>query len=166
MKNEELSLEAPTSRSINQIAEIWYGSYTVLLDTKVSNKSEEAFLYKLICDRFDAITYLVDHQIFSSITHKTEIDNLMKLIINEMENTEQNISKQHVAGEQSEIFLVKEVIMSSPFESLMKLNSTRGRLFVVMNWEKFTQLPNFKYQEYYSDLFGFKCKEGSLGNSK
>ena len=34
----------------------------------------------------------------------------MKLIINEMEDTEQNISKQHVTGEQSEIFLVKEVI--------------------------------------------------------
>ena len=36
------------------------------------------------------------------------------------------------------------------------MTSTRGRLFVLSNWEEISRLESFKNQEFYKQVFGFK----------
>ena len=94
------------------------------------------------------------------------IENVMTFIYNEMEETDRNKMKESILGEQNNVFLKKETIYLYPFESIMKLNSTRGRLFVVQNWERIVQLPNFVNQSHYSNVFGFRCTSDNGFDSK
>ena len=51
-----------------------------------------------------------------------------------MESIKNNKDKQNTPGEQQSIFLMKQTIQDKPFECIMKLNSTKGRLYVWYNW--------------------------------
>ena len=39
---------------------------------------------------------------------------------------------------------------------MMKLNSTQGRLLILVNWEEITCIPSFINQRNYEHIFGFK----------
>ena len=71
-----------------------------------------------------------------------------------MENSLHNVNKQHVVGERSTPLLSKESIQDYPFEWIMKMTSTRGRLFIWLNWEEISSLDSFKNQEFYKQVFG------------
>ena len=51
-------------------------------------------------------------------------------------------------------------------EWIMKLNSTHGRLFVLINWEEITCIPSFINQINYEHIFGFKMDPNEPINSK
>ena len=72
-----------------------------------------------------------------------------------MVDNEENKIKEGIIGEQYEIFLNTETIIAYLFESLMKWNSTKGKLFLIENWEKFWILDNFGNQTMYRHIFGF-----------
>ena len=80
----------------------------------------------------------------------------LEFIIREMENTEVNRKKQKLIGEQRNNLLSANSITNYPFESIIKLNSTRGRLHVLKNWDEIINHQNFKSQKEYSHVFGFK----------
>ena len=82
-------------------------------------------------------------------------NDILSFIIYEMENNQRNRFKEGTVGEQCDTFLEKETIITYPFESLMKCNSTKSRLFVLENWKRLTCLANFSNQREYRHIFGF-----------
>ena len=121
---------------------------------------------KLILRRTESILYFLKNPILPYSVASDFSNGLLWLIINEMMNSEENKIKEGIIGEQYEIFLDTETIIAYPFESLMKWNSTKGKHFLLENWEKFWILDNFWNQIMYRHIFGFthsdikgvKCK--------
>ena len=151
---------------INQLAEIAYGSYPSFLELKLDKECERNELKKLMLKRSKTILYILRHPVLTNWKKSTFSNDLLSFIINEMEDNENNKRKDGVVGEQSETFLKVETILMLPFECLMKCNSTRGKLFILENWDKIIMLGNFGYQTKYKHIFGFIHSESNNNISK
>ena len=154
---KDIVFDKPSNQKawINQLAEIVFGSWPPILETELENKIESEQMKKLISRRTESILYLLKNSILPySITSDFSND-LLWFIIHEMMDNEENKIKEGIIGEQYEIFLNTETIIAYPFESLMKWNSTKGKLFLIENWEKFWILDNFGNQTMYRHFFGF-----------
>ena len=144
---------------LNQQAEIIFGSGNFIKEVKLNKKSEKESFKNLIFNRFKGIQYILKNPILTGFKNSKVSRDFISFIIHEMENNDINTKKSWVIGEQSEIFLSAETIMSYPFESLMKWNSTKGRLFLLDNWEKFSNMESFGNQTHYGHIFGFVHNE-------
>ena len=128
------------------IANFYYGNWPATLDQMIHGKELTTKIIKRMKKRLETVAYHLKNPILKNTKHKIIIENVMIFIYNDMEETDRNKIKESIIGEQNNVFLKKETIYLYPFESIMKLNSTRGSLFVVQNWERIVQLPNFVNQ--------------------
>ena len=166
MADIKLENDMKFHQSKNLIANIYYGSCPLILDKMIKNKEETSKIIKWMKKRFLTIQESLKKPILNRRSHGQIIENLMSFIENEMEDSDRNREKGIIIGEQKDVFLMKETLKYYPFESLMKLNSTRGRLFVLLNLDKFVQLPNFVNQIQYENVFGFVWDSEISLNSK
>ena len=94
------------------------------------------------------------------------IDILQSFIIKELEVTSENKEAEYLPGRQHNFFINKDIINKRLFEWMMKLNSTHGRLFVLINWEEITCISCFINQINYEHIFGFKIDPNEPINNK
>ena len=150
-------------------AEQWeylYGTYPGFLDQKWKDDLEKNKLIAWLEQRKMAIKYISDHQILEYKINQKYIDNLLSFIMSELEWNQENKSKEHLPGRQHNYFFSREIIYKRLFEWMMKLNSTCGRLYVLINWEEIACIPNFINQVSYEHIFGFKVYPDEPLNSK
>ena len=153
----------PTSKEARAkiLAGILYGGFPNYLDIESISDTESKDKISLFKDRWTSINFLMNHLIFHSKHLNKYNELLLDFIVNEMELNDVNKEKQHIPGEHHSILVSKETIYTKPFESIMKLLSTRTRLYVLYNWKMLIWNPNFKNQTTYHELFGFTySKEG------
>ena len=127
-----------------------------MLDIENDSDKDKKSLLNLIKRRNNTIKSILTYSSFLDKSWEKLDQNGLEFIIREMENTEANRRKQKIIGEQRNYFLSASTIINYPFESIIKLNSTRGRLFVLKNWENIIDHQNYKAQKEYSHVFGFK----------
>ena len=167
LESLELKTDAWREDWMNQIGEIVYGSYSKLLSNGAKSTNDKKNLKSIIHKRNLAILYILKHPVLPCKEEIKSVNDIMSFIIYEMEENERNLSKEGTVGEQCDIFLTKESILNYPFETLMKWNSTKARLFVMENWERFVCLASFANQREYKHVFGFvNLFESSLSGNQ
>ena len=83
-----------------------------------------------------------------------------------MEDSMYNKDNSYIVGRQKKLLVSKSTIQEYPFEWIMRLNSTIGRLYILTHWESVANLENLKNQEIYPHVFGFTCSNDGSANSK
>ena len=73
-----------------------------------------------------------------------------------MEWKEQSSTQRNQIGEQRWYFFSQDTVVNYPYECIVVLNSTKGRLHVLYNWEDIANHSNFINQIEYSNVFWFR----------
>ena len=145
---------------------ILYDSFPDILDSKVKSIQEKKRMFNYYIGRWKTTNNIMNHLILNLPKHYKFNESLLSFIVNEIESTKNNKDKQNIPGEQQSIFLMKQTIQDKPFECIMKLSSTKGRLYAWYNLRKFDWLPNFINQTVYKELFGFTYSKDGQWTSK
>ena len=143
-----------------------YGTFPDFLNQKCKNNLDQTRL-KCWFDKWKTgIKYLSNHQILNCKRNQKCIDYQQSFIIKELEATLENKEVEYLPGRQRNYFFSKDIINKRLYEWMMKLNSTHGRLFVLINWEEITCIPSHINQINYEHIFEFKIDPNELINSK
>ena len=156
LKDVKFESSTEINKWIDHICELYYGSYPIMLEIESKSDEESKRLLSWIKRRNSTIKSTMTSPSFLNNSGEKLDHKGLEFIIREMENTEVNRKKQKLIGEQRNNLLSANSIINYPFESIIKLNSTRGRLHVLKNWEEIINHQNFKSQKEYSHVFGFK----------
>ena len=166
LSNKTFKTSLETEDCIDQIGEIVYGSFIKILNTETKNSKDKERLKRIISKRNNTILQILKQPMLPWNKDIKSINRILSFIIYEMEDNRRNREKVGYVGEQCDIFLDWRSIVEYPFESLMKCNSTKARLFILENWEKFVCLANFSNQREYRNVFGFVNRFESNTSSK
>ena len=91
---------------------------------------------------------------------------MISFIVDEMNKPVINLNGQNVVGWQRDVRYSKDQIEEYPFEALLNLNSSLGRMVTLENWESLISHPNFVKQSSYENVFGFIIDNHSKQTSK
>ena len=142
-------------KCINQIGELYYGSFPKILGVEWKTVKIRKRMQKWIERRNSTIIETLSTYTFKDKNNDEACNDELEFIVKEMISSSYNYEVSKQIGRQKEIFLSRKTIILYPFESILKLNSTRGRLYVLFNWKKLVDHPNFKNQINYHHVFGF-----------
>ena len=111
-------------------------------------------------ERHTTIIYLIKSEVIRLDKQNQTYDKVFDFIGEEMAKPALNLKNKSIIGWQQKEFLSNKLIFEFPFEVLMRLNSTRGRLLACKNYEELTSISSFVYQKSFESLFRFKldCK--------
>ena len=148
------------------IAESAFGSYWDEIDCIKSEKDINNTLINKIDCRRQSVMKTVNTQSFNRKRDSKFVQMLMRLVFEEMNLSSINHNNDRVAGWQSVWSLEESEINEKPFETLKQLSSTRGRLFVLRNWDRIIRHPNFAIQNILKDSYGISIGKNRSELSK
>ena len=154
------------SDKLDYLANAFYGSYPEFLELDIKSKKGKDKIKDWFLKRCYTIKYWIENLSFNSKINRKYIDSELKFIVSELEENDFNRQKEHLPGEQKLFFVGKQSIEERLFEYIIKINSTRGRLYVILNWEKLICMPGFNHQKYYDNVFGFQYLDEGDCSSK
>ena len=77
-----------------------------------------------------------------------------------------NSKNQKIIGWQSNQSNAKDMVFKRPFDALISINCTIGKLIVLENWKRLVAHSNFLLQSNYDKAFGFQIKNRESISSK
>ena len=97
---------------------------------------------------------ILNNQTFSRKQDSKYWKIIISQITEELLKASINHHSERVAGWQRGWSLSEEEIYEKPFEAIIQLSSTRGRLIVLRNWDRIIRHPNFMLQSCLKELYG------------
>lgn len=143
------------SSSMQKVAESLFGSHSYLFNCRKREHIKADDLIKKIDLRHNWIYEYIEHFPINPNLRDTKFDKLWDYIIWEMEKPIASPAGENLWGWQNGFRLSKEQIIKSPFHAMLLLNSTRGRLHTIQNWEKLIIDPHFLNRDVFDNVFGF-----------
>ena len=83
-----------------------------------------------------------------------------------MSHTQLNSRMESVVGFQYRNKLTKQAIIDFPFDAIIVLNSSLGRLYIIENYNQLTSHPDFIKTRTSGHIFGFSLSNNDEVNSK
>ena len=91
---------------------------------------------------------------------------MLSFVINEMRLPLANQKGHRVVGWQCDVSYKEELIYKFPFEWILSLNSSSGRMMALNNWEALISNPSFIKHKSYNNVFGFILEDDERIKSK
>ena len=136
------------------LAGIKYGSWWYLMDESPITDEEKDNIITSIINRAKTILYLISNPILSFKKWEEYLKSVLSFLVYEMNKPLVNLNNQNIVGWQKDVRFDQAKVEEYPFEALLNLNSTIGRIIAIQNWESLVSHPNFAKQKSYENVFG------------
>ena len=133
---------------------------------KFLDDEEKEWLWNQIVARVKAIKYLIKNPIIMKNKWEEILNKTLKFVVDEMERSSINPFGQKVIGWQSGTKYSKDTIYLFPFECILWLNSTSGRMMVLNHWKNLVSHPNFVKQKTWEHVYNFTIESDPKASSK
>ena len=135
-----------------------FGSYSYLWDLNPSNEENKQTIVNTIINRHRIILRMLKTPTLSLRQSKCMSSILLGPIPDILSKPVINNDNQKVIGWQANQSYPTDIINDTPFEAILSINWTQGRLFVLENWKRIITHSNFLLQSSYENVFGFKIE--------
>ena len=152
-------LETHQDKSLSQVAihvaETVFGSWPTFLEFNLDLNININKILSEVRTRHNSVIYFLENSILSKKKSRKVWDTMIEPIIYEMSHTELNSRKESVAGFQYRNKLTKQTIIDFPFDAMIAMNSSLGRLYIIDNYNKLTSHPDLVKTRTSGHIFGF-----------
>ena len=148
------------------IAEAIFGSYWSIIEGIKNEGDINTTLINKVDLRRKSILSIINAQSFNKKQYSKYCNLIISQIWEEMRMASINHLNERVIGWQKEWICDENTIVESPFETIKKLSSTRGRLILIQNWDKLIRHPNFLNQMILKDSYGVSISKNKSDLSK
>ena len=134
-------LETHQDKSLSQaaihVAETVFGSWLIFLEFNLDLNININKILSEVRTRHNSVIYFLENSILPKKSRKVW-DTMIEPIIYEMSHTELNSRKESIDGLQYKNKLTKQTIIDFPFNVMIAMNSSLGRLYIIANYNKLT----------------------------